>query len=266
MQLVRGWEPEYLPDRTGGLRLSKVSAYHDADASEGIGDRREGEIRTPADLKAHVGLRAALDQIEGMREITSDEVLEQFEEQVVRSTYEGMDDPNIEYVPQGDGRFLVKANPKVDSVSLRGVEMSPYALCLSREPDSKAEWDALRASLPDEYDAWTITEDIKSLTFEIECGIKRWLALNEVSQHSLRTLQGWIAYEYDEAPASSWANVGQLVISDCWFRKSTRYQAQNEYRFLWDIRSPQMPTLPDAMDLELTRTGLSLFKPWHPPS
>ncbi len=221
-----------MQERTGGLRLSNGSASHDADASEGIGDRRGGEIRTPADQKARVGRRAALDQIEGMREIASDEVLEQFEEQVVRSHYKGMDDPNIEYVPQGDGRFLVKANPKVDIVSLRGVEMSPYALCLSREPDTKAEWDALRASLPGKYDSWTITEYIKSLTFEIECGIKRWLALNEVSQHSLRTLQGWISYEYDEAPASRWANVGQLVMSDRWFRKRTRYQAQNEYRVL----------------------------------
>ena len=149
-----------------------------------------------------------------MREIASDDVLEQYEDQVVRSLYQGMDDPNIEYVSQGDGRFLIKANPKVDSVSLRGVEMSPYVRCLSREPDSKAEWDAWRASLPDENGAWTITDDIKSLNFEIECGLQRWLALNEVSRHSLRTLQGWRAYEFDEAPASSWANVGQLVISD----------------------------------------------------
>lgn len=158
-----------------------------------------------------------------MREITSDDVLEQYEDQVFRSLYQGMDDPNIEYVLQGDGRFLIKASPKVDSVSLRGAEMPPYVLCLSREPNTKAEWEALRASLPDEYDAWTITDDIKGLTFEIECGIKRWLVLNKDSQHSLRTLQRWIAYEYDEAPASSWENVGQLVLWYRCFRKSTRH-------------------------------------------
>ncbi len=266
MKLVRGWEKEYLPERIGGLRLSKVSTYHDADVSQGIGDRREGEIRTPVDLNADIGIRTRLDQDEELRAITSDEVLEEFEERVVRGLYQHLDDPNIEFISQGDGRFLVKANSKVDSVTRNGVETSPYVLCMSREPNTILEWEALRASLPDKYDAWTITEDILSLTFEIECGIRRWLALNEVSQHSIRTLKGWIAYEYEKAPASSGENVAQLVMRDRWFRKSKRYQAQNEYRVLWDISSQQMLTLPDSIDLELTRTGISLFKPWNPPS
>ena len=267
MKLIRGWECKHLPQRTGGLRLSKVSTYHDADESRGIGDCREGEIRTPDDLNATVGLREALDQIEGLRAITSDELLEQFEEQAVKKIYQHLDDPNIEYLPQGDGRFLVKANLKVDTVTMNGVEnVPPYVLCMSREPATKSEWEALRASLPDKYDVWTITEDLSGLKFEIECGIKRWLALNEVSQHSIRSMQGWIAYEYGEAPASGWENIGELVKGGRWFRKSRRYQAQNEYRFLWEINSPQIQMLPDAIDVELTKTGISLFEPWTPPS
>lgn len=266
LKLVRGWEKKYLPQRTGGIRLSKASTYHDVDESEGIGDRREGEIRTPADLTAKIGFREALGQIEGLRDIVSDEEVERLEARAVRELYEHMDDPNAEYIAQGDGSFVVKANPKIDSVNMNGVEVAPYVLCMSREPETKSEWNALRASLPDNYDAWTVTDDLAKLSFEIECGIKRWLALNDVSQHSLRTLKGWVTYEYDEAPDSSWENVGQLAMGERWYRKSLRYQAQREYRVLWQINSPQMPTLPDSIDLELTRTGLSLFKPWDPPS
>ena len=267
MRLVRGWEREYLPERIGGLRLSKVSTYHDADDSEGIGDRREGEIRSPVSLSASIGLRDALGQA-GLLALTSDELLEQTEERAVRELYQHLDDSNAEYKPQGDGHYLVKANCRVDSVTTNGVEASPYVLCMSREPITKLEWVALRESLPDTYSVWTITEDISRLAFEIECGIKRWLALNEVSEHRLGTSKGWIAYEYDEAPASSSSreDLAQLVPWGRWFRKGRRYQAQNEYRVLWEVQSPQMPTFPDSIDLELTRTGISLFRPWEPPS
>lgn len=267
MKLTRGWEKRYLPQSTGGLRLSKVSLYHDVDDSGGIGDRREGEIRTPAVLNAKIGLRDALDQIEGLRAITSDAVLEEAEAKQVRELYQHLDDPNAEYIPQGDGSFIVKANPKVDSVTQNGAEVRvPYVLCMSREPATKAEWEGLRASLPDEYDAWTVTEDIPSLKFEIECGIKRWLALNEIYQHTIGTMQGWVAYEYDEAPAGSeWEEAALLAMGKRWFRKSRRYQAQNEYRVLWEISSPQIQMLPNSMDIELTRTGISLFKSWTPP-
>lgn len=33
----------------------------------------------------------------------------------------------------------------------------------------------------------------------------------------------------------------------------------------WSIRSSQMEQFPEVMDIELTRTGLGLFKPWAPP-
>ena len=45
MEFVRGWESRYAPDITGGLRLSKARLYRDVGEEEGLGDRREGEIR-----------------------------------------------------------------------------------------------------------------------------------------------------------------------------------------------------------------------------
>ncbi len=51
-----------------------------------------------------------------------------------------------------------------------------------------------------------------------------------------------------------------------WFRKGRTYQYQQEYRLAWSIRSPQLEPFPEVMDIELMKTGLSLFKPWVPPS
>lgn len=185
------------------IRLSKANSYHDVDYSEGTGDRRECEIRTPADPCIDVsGIRAALGQIEGV---------EKSEEQIVREIYQQLDDPNIEYISKGDGRFVAKANSKVDSVVTNGVEeTSPYVLCMSREPDTKLEWGALRESLPNKYDTWTVKEDISRLTFEIECGLKRWLAPDVVYEHHIKAVKVWVTNEYHEAPTGSWENNGQL--------------------------------------------------------
>lgn len=49
MRLTRSWEEEYSPDRTGGLRLSKASAYGAVGEEAGPGVCREGEVRTRFD-------------------------------------------------------------------------------------------------------------------------------------------------------------------------------------------------------------------------
>lgn len=43
-------------------------------------------------------------------------------------------------------------------------------------------------------------------------------------------------------------------------------EQQQEYGVVWEIRSPQMKRFPDTMDLELTRTGLNVLRPWSPPA
>ena len=264
LSLVRGWERKFLPKLTGELCLSKVNMYRDADESSGVGDGREGEIRTSEDLNAKIGLREALREA-GLDTLASEEILTAFEEETVRGLYADTDDPNIEFISEGDGQYLVKAHPKVDSTSGRGMH-APYAICMSREPTTKSEWAALQDSLPEEYDAWTRTADISSLKFEIECGIKRWLALNDISEHRMQTMQGWVAYEYDLAPEGSEpVDIPRLIMGERWFRKSKRYQAQNEYRLLWEITSSQIQELPDRIVIELTKTGISLFQSWSPP-
>ena len=41
---------------------------------------------------------------------------------------------------------------------------------------------------------------------------------------------------------------------------------QQEYRFAWDISTSQPTEMSDAIDIELTRMGLSLFRRWTPPT
>ena len=264
VNLVRGWETKFLPQLTGELRLSKVHTYHEDDESSGVGDRREGEIRTPVDLKAKIGAREAMLEA-GWGPFLSEEVLKKYEDEAVRKLYAHIDDPNIEFVPEGDGQYLVKTNPKVDATSGIGIH-NPYALCMSREPTTTAEWGALQHSLPEQYDAWTKTVDISSLRFEIECGIKRWLALNDITAHRIGTKQGWVVYGYDVVPESSeLADIAHLMMGDRWLRKSTKYLPQKEYRLLWEITSPQIQELPDRISIELTKTGIALFQSWSPP-
>ena len=43
-----------------------------------------------------------------------------------------------------------------------------------------------------------------------------------------------------------------------------KYRDIEKYRLAWDLRSPQLNKLPDVIDIELTRTGLSLFQLWTP--
>lgn len=265
MKLIRGWESRYLPQLTGGLRLNKVSMYHDADELDGIGDHREGEFRLPVEHTVDLSASHAIwDQyLEAFANIQED--IETADREMIRKLYAEYDDPNMEIIHQGNGHYLVRAHIKHDITGEIGAD-TPYVLCMSREPTTKMQWDVLQASLPDRYDAWTITTDIQSLKFEIECGIKRWLGLNEIGQHRMGFCQQFISYDYDDAPTDDTTNAGHLIANrGRWLRKSRKYKEQNEYRLLWEIDSPQMPTMPDSIDIELTRTGLALFRPWDPP-
>ena len=237
MKLIRGWESRYVPNETGGLRLSKARLFRKF-GEEGLGDSREGEIRVimPGRIKSSGG-------------------------PVVDVTIQLEDQP-VEYVKDlqpGEARKF-KTESQVGDAALD----SPFLFCLSREPATVGDWEALRAALPERYDTWTITDDVVALKFEIECGIKRWMALNDITQHWIKTHWGWVTYSYDTFPPSvEPSNLGQ-VLEARWFRKSKRYSGQQEYRLMWSISSPQGKAFPDAIDIELTKTGLALFKPWNP--
>ena len=141
---------------------------------------------------------------------------------------------------------------------------SPYLFSLSREPTTRSDWEKLRAALPCRYDTWTVTEDLESLYFEIEYGIKRWMGLNEITQHSLLRHKGWVAYAYFTIPATG--PISEVTHLARWYQKRKQYADQQEYRYAWLVRTAQWQELPRYIDVELTRTGLELFKPWEPPA
>ena len=259
MKLVRGWESRYAPNVTGGLRLSKAGLYRAIGEEEGLGDRREGEVR--------IGLQGDMTvSWEGSGAsplLFSKEMEEQSNADMAVAIREflakELDDPEVELENQGPCKWKIWQNLTVED-SVLG---SPFLFCLSREPATRSDWERLRAALPERYDTWTVTEDVASLNFEIECGIKRWMGLNEITEHRLEQKRGWVAYSYDTAPPSD--AIREIAQITRWFRKRRKYGDQEEYRLAWNLQSPQWESLPDALEIELTRTGLGLFKPWEPP-
>ena len=245
MDLIRGWENRYAPAETGGLRLSLPVVYRNLGDEDGVGDEREGEIR--------VGLTGSITSTGPSLGPT--DLRLQLEENV----------PAIEIESLLPGERQEFQQPVKLEVS--GSHLEPFLLCLSREPKSKQEWEALRASLPERYDTWTITKNVQSLQFEIECGIQRWMGLNEITRHQVTRFRGWISYSYDTIPDSiELSEIDQAIPIGRWLNKGTSYQDQQEYRLGWIIQTPQMPALPNSIDIELTKTGLSMFEPWSPPS
>ena len=241
MELIRGWPCEYAPDIKGGLRLTKGHVYRQSE-EEGLGDPQEGELRAR--------MRGTVSREDSHFPFP------------VSFTLKTPDEPDVvvEDLMPGETRKHTQHLLVDDS----GLD-SPFVLCLSRKPNTKSEWEVLRDALP-QKDTWTLTDDVPGLIFEIEWGIKRWLALNGVTQHEIHTCKGWVAYPYDTIPASvEPSNLG-AVLTARWLRKNRRFSNQQEYRVVWEIRSPQMERFPDSIDIELTRTGLGMLRPWSPPA
>ena len=246
MGLIRGWEKQYSPYITGGLRLSKARLYREIGEEDGIRDEKEGEIR--------VNMPVSITRLGG-----------DFSDFPVNISIQIPNEPAIEVEDLMSGeRREVRQEHRVEDA---GLNDSPFLLCLSREPNTKHDWDSLRTALPERYDAWTVTRDIDALQFEVECGIKRWMALHKIFQHQITSQMGWIAYSYDTTPpASEPDDLSDVKLNTRWFQKNRKYRDQQEYRLAWTIRSPQMEAFPDAIYIELTKTGIALFEPWEPTS
>ena len=54
MKLIRGWEAQYAPGVTGGLRLRKASEYRAMEDDEGVGDM-QGQLRVATLFHEHSG-------------------------------------------------------------------------------------------------------------------------------------------------------------------------------------------------------------------
>ena len=261
MRLIRGWESRYAPDATGGLRLSKASLYRCLGEEEGLGDQREGEIRISDEGEISVDWNDG----EVLPFRLSDEMQEAADAEFSRAMREHLaaatDDPDVEVEKHESGVWKIRQNLRVDDSMVD----SPFLFCLSREPSTRANWERLRTALPERYDTWTMTEDLNSLQFEIEVAFKRWMGLNQITRHKLLSYKSWVEYPYDTIPPSGhMEDLGELVQVPRWFRKRRKYKDQEEYRFAWLLETPQWANLPDAIDIELTRTGLELFQPWKP--
>ena len=260
MRLIRGWEKQYAPELTGGLRLTRPFVYRAMEEEDGLGDKREGEVRV--NVEGQMTIKED-DEYDALPFRPSPEERERLDAETARHVAELLDiesdNPDVELEEREPGNWKVRQQLKVDDSEMG----NPFLLCLSREPTSASGWERLRAALPGRYDIWTVTEDLASLNFEIECGIKRWLGLHEITEHRLWKNRGWVAYSYEEFPPSGdGAEVGQFTR---WFRKRRKFRDQEEYRFAWELSSSQLNILPYFVDVELTRTGLNLFQPWTPP-
>ena len=242
--------------------MSRPIVYRAMGEEDGLGDRREGEVRV--NVQTEMTIREHEDEINALPFRPSPEERKRLDAETARHVAELLnresDDPDVEMEEREPGNWDIRQQVKVDD-SESG---SPFLFCLSREPSSAAGWERLRAALPDRYDTWTVTEDLDSLEFEIECGLKRSLALYEIEERHLSTGRGWVAYSFDEFPPG--VDVEEVLQQvERWFRKRRKYRDQEEYRFAWGVSFPQSKTLPDFVDIELTTTGLSLFQPWTPP-
>lgn len=246
MELIRGWESKFTPAEIGGIRLSKARIFRSAGEEDGVGDEREGEIRASMPV-------ASIEVTGGAGLLAPTTV----------SVDLDPDEPPLvaEDMEPGEKREW-REDLHVEDAALD----SPFLLCLSRRPRTKDDWEGVREALPARYDTWTVTDDVCRLQFEVECGIKRWLALHEVTEHSIYRYRGWVSYSYETIPPG--VDPGELgnLVQARWFRKRKKYSGQQEYRLAWEIQSPQWENLPDTIDIELTNTGLSLFRPWTPPA
>ena len=248
MKLIRGWERQYAAHETGRLRLSTGALFRKIGEEEGLGDAREGELR--------VNMPGSVTSLtQGPFSFPMN----------ITIVPEEADEPEIvvkDLMP-GERRVVQQSLPAEDS----GLNDSPYLFCLSRQPETKRDWEALRAALPERYDTWRVTDDVDALQFEIEHGIKQWISLTGITEHWLVSFKGWVTYPYDTtSPAANLDDLDETKLLMRWLQKRKKYSAQQEYRLGWNIRSPQMETFPNRIEIELTRTGLGLFRPWSPPT
>ena len=145
MRLIRGWENQYTPTATGGLRLNRAIVYREIGEEDGLGDRREGEIRIRTEGEATVHpdeTHDALDRLLG--DVPVDP---KWKHDLRGLLAEMLDDPNLELKEETEERLKVLRNTIVDDSQMG----SPYLFCLSREPLTKAGWQKLHAALPDRY-------------------------------------------------------------------------------------------------------------------
>lgn len=257
-QLVRAWESQYLPQETGGVvRLRRASEFRMIEARGGIADPYEGRRRTT--FKGHVSRESDDDQTSGhrLRDLPIDVRIDH-SHQII----EGDQVVELLDVRAGEKRayeYESDINDKIGEV--------PYLLCFSLLPKNPEQWRKLVLSLSAEEKTWTCSTDVSCLKFEVEWGIKRWLATKQVREHLIRSAWGPVKYLTEDKPVSQTPkellDLDDAIIGR-WFRKVNTYRHQREYRFAFVIQSEELSDTPPWIDVELTKTGIALFQQFEP--
>lgn len=254
-QLVRAWGRQYLPQATGGVvRLRLASEFRAIEAGDGITDRFEGLRRHAAE--GYVAVKASDDYKPGGigEHLAID----------VHMVHDDDQEITLRGVRSGDKRTYRYAVDVADNIG-----KVPYLLCFSLLPTNAAEWRRLISSLEAGEMAWTCSTDVASLKFELEWGIKRWLATQQVQRHLIRSAWGVVKYALGDRPKAQSAEE-MIDLEDAifgrWFRKVNSYRHQREYRFMFIVESEELPEMPPWIDVELTKSGISLFEPYEPPA
>ncbi|MYG93971.1 MAG: hypothetical protein F4138_03115 [Acidimicrobiia bacterium] len=251
MRLLRAWESRYIPQETGGLRLTSAKRFRDFEVGAGIGDMHEGGQRLTREAHLTMEWQGPDTMIQHFEDLPIDFYLE-FETKPVY----------LKGIKVGTTNFLQEL-----SVDDSGVP-TPFLLCLSHEPESEDEWLLLKDSLPSDRSFWTIVSNHKQLKIEVEYGIYRWLKLNGAASHEIKAFWGPVQYVYDDAPIPTGSEElleQNALLYKRWLCKRKVFRGQREFRFGFYVSSPEIESLPDYIDIELTRTGMGLFQEWIPP-
>ena len=245
MELIRGWNARYAPGKTGRIRLCKATYYRDVDVSgPGIRDEKEGETRLAAEGTVTREGRGLLPEMT-----------------VAISDDDGV--VGVAHLESDSSRATFSQDVRIE------VNPVPYIFCASRRPESVDEERALRGAMGDEYDAWYVIRDADALQRELEKAIKGWLFDRDVSQHRLTWRHGWVSYYRGDKPQvagditrDQWEDdvARHVAWMEPWFNKREKYGAEAEYRYAFIVESPQIPTFPECIDLELTVSAVRLFE------
>ena len=244
MELVRGWESRFAPENTGQIRLRRATFYRDVDLpGAGVRDEKEGKARV-----------TATSSVSRTGDPLSDTTLE-------LHLNEG-EDPSIVHMPEGVRQVSFQQTVPVD------LHPVPFVFCAAKRPTAEAGLQALKKAVNEDYDAWYSIKDADALGRELEKAIKGWLFDHRVARHTVYRVHGLVHY-YDGDRPPVIADLEQgideefthvLGFMKLWFNKRARFRDEQEYRYAYIVESPDLPTLPDHLDLELTVRATRMFE------
>lgn len=248
-QLVRAWDPRYSPLATEGvIRLYRASTFRDIEAGDGIADRYEGQRR----MTAEGYVRSEFSDPAGLRDVP-----------INIQMHHGDQIIDLQNVRHGETRtYEYDIDVQDDS------RWDPYILCFSQMPTDVVQWQYLVESFSADNRTWTLTTDPTRLKLEVQCGIKHWIAVNQIQRHKIRARWGNVDYIAQDKPlpqtSKQLLDQADMVIGR-WFRKGNKYRYQREYRFAFIVESDEMPEFPPYIDIELTKSGIAQFQSYEIP-